>query len=113
MALQTKPVVVTHTAEGCKVAINRSAHSKPVSFEPELDRVVAEKPSHVELDLAGTDYVSTVELGALIAFRSRILAYGGTVKVTAIQPQVLGIFQCTHLAKIFGIGPGTSIGGAG
>jgi len=112
MALQTKPVVVTRTADGCKVAINRSANGKPVSFETELEKVAAEKPSHVELDLAGTDYVSTVELGALIAFRSRILAYGGTVQVTAIQPQVLGIFQCTHLAKIFGIGPTTSVGGA-
>ena len=71
MALQTKPVVVTRTADGCKVAINRSVHGKPVSFEIELDQVAAEKPGHVELDLAGTDYVSTIELGALIAFRSR------------------------------------------
>jgi anti-anti-sigma factor len=112
MALQSKPVVVTRNADGCKVAINRSVHSKAESFETELELVAAEKPSHVELDLGGTDYVSTIELGALIAFRSRILAYGGTVKVTAIQPQVLGIFQCTHLAKIFGIGPTTNIGGA-
>jgi anti-anti-sigma factor len=76
-----------------------------------LNQIVETKPKHVELDLGATEYVSTIELGALIGFRSRILAYGGTVQVVAIQPQVLGIFQCTHLAKIFGIGPATSVGG--
>lgn len=112
MDSQSKPVVVTRSAEVCKVAIKGGTHSKIEALESELNKVAEEKPKLVELDLGATEYVSTIELGALIAFRSRILAGGGTVKVIAIQPQVLGIFQCTHLAKIFGIGPATSVGGA-
>jgi anti-anti-sigma factor len=112
MAMQPKPVIVTRTAEGCKVSITAGVHAEIELLESELNKITDEKPMRVELDLGKTEYVSTIELGALIAFRSRILAYGGTVQVVAIQPQVLGIFQCTHLAKIFGIGSATSVGGA-
>ena len=106
MDFQSEPVVVTATPGGLRVAIRGPVHTNTAWLDDELNKVVAAKPKHVDLDLGAMNYVSSVGLGSLVALRNRITTAGGTLRVVAIQSQVLGVFKYAYLDKVFQIEPG-------
>ena len=105
MDIQAEPVIVTRTPAGFHVAVKGPVHSNVAWLEQEFDRVVAAKPAHVDLDLAGTGYVSSLGVGLFVSFRRRLADAGGTLRVTAIRRKVFNTFRFAHLDALFQIAP--------
>ena len=51
----------------------------------------------------GVDHLSSTALSELIKIRSRIMAKGGQLRLSDIQPQILEVFRITRLDSMFQI----------
>ena len=98
-----------------KTMITEQDDKVTVSVQGELDTDTSEKFQHdldglaersglaVEMDFEKLEYISSKAIRVLISFRQRILAQGGTLAVTHVQPAVKEIFVMTGLADSFGV----------
>jgi anti-anti-sigma factor len=105
MDIQTEPVTVTPIENGFRVAVRGPVHVNVAWLEGELRRVAEAKPKLVELDLAGTSYVSSAGMGVFLASRRAIAEGGGVLRIVAIQKPVLGSMQYAGLDGVFKIDP--------
>ena len=105
MDIQDAPVVVTAIADGFRVATKGSIHTNTDWLEREFKKVAEARPKLVELDLGGTTYVSSWGLGILVALRNGIVKAGGTLRVTAIQKDVLATMKYASLTQVFNVSP--------
>ena len=105
MDYQSEPVVVTPIDGGFRVAIKGAVHTNVQWLEHELADVVAAAPKRVELDLAGTDFVSSTGLGTFVKFHRDLTAAGAILQVVAIREAVLRTFRYARLDVLFNIDP--------
>jgi len=70
-------------------------------LERELTKISVSHPKLVVFDLAALDFIASLGMGALIAFRQGIVRDGGVVRVAAAQPNVLDAFKRACLNALF------------
>ncbi len=58
---------------------------------------------HLLLDFTNVEYLSSVELGTLIALHKRVKASGGRLTLFNLNPQVYEVFTVTRLQTLLGI----------
>lgn len=109
MDIQNRPVVISRIADGYRVATMGSIHTNTDWLESEFKKVVEAKPKVVELDMAGTDYVSSWGIGVLMSLRTGVVKGGGTLRITAIQQQVLSTLKYASLLQVFKVDPGVVV----
>jgi anti-anti-sigma factor len=105
MDFQVEPCTVTATEGGFRIVFVGPIHTNTSWLERELDRVVAAKPKDVELDLTGTEYLSSMGLGILVGFHNRIKENGGVVRIVKILKPTLRLFKAAYLDRVFAIEP--------
>ena len=67
----------------------------------EVDRIIAEKPNAVVVDLSGLDLIDSSGVGALVSLLKRVRGYGGEVRVAGVRDQPLAIFKLLQLHRVF------------
>jgi len=70
-------------------------------FQEDVEPLTEKKGLNVEMDLRELEYISSKAIRVLISFQQRILAQGGTLKVSGAQPAVCEIFDMTGLSRSF------------
>ena len=112
MDIQSKPVTVTPIESGFRVEVRGSVHVNVAWLEGELRRVAEARPKLVELDLSGTNYVSSAGMGVFLASRRAIAEGGGLLRIVAIQQPVLASMRFAGLDGVFKIDPRAVVPGA-
>ena len=72
-------------------------------LDGELGRICAQRPTLAVVDLAGLTFLSSIGLGALLAFKHAIERTGGRVRLVAVPPAVLGVIRRSRLEPLFDI----------
>jgi anti-anti-sigma factor len=103
MDRQESPVTVSPIPDGLRLGIMGPIHINTSWLERELDKVVAQKPKLVEVDLRDCEYISSHGLGVVIGLFRRITDNGGKMKVVAIQKRTFAIFKLSRLDQLLGI----------
>ena len=67
----------------------------------ELDHLAISKPSLVVFDLSDLDFIASLGMGALMAFRQGVVRNQGTVRLAAAKPAVLDAFKRACLNALF------------
>lgn len=71
------------------------------ALREEVERLVTtEGRAHVVLDLAGTTFVDSSGLGALIGGLKSARAAGGDLRIAAVPPPVLTVLKLTNLDRV-------------
>ena len=65
----------------------------------ELDKLVATRPTTVEVDLSRLRMIDSSGVGALVSLYKRVRAHGGNVAINGIRDQTLAIFQLLKLDR--------------
>jgi anti-anti-sigma factor len=105
MDFQKAPVVVTPIEHGFHLVFDGPIHTNTAWLESEFDRLVKLKPKLLELDLTGTEYISSMGLGILVGLHTRIKADAGKVRVVKIKQRTLNLLKYAFLHKLFEIDP--------
>ena len=71
------------------------------TMETELTRLAAQRPPLVVFDLARLDFIASLGMGALMAFRKGIVRNGGIVRIAAARSAVLDAFKRAALRELF------------
>ena len=64
---------------------------------------VAAKGVHITLDMRGVPFVNSAGLASLITCLKRCRERGASLKLMALQPQILEVFELTQLSYVFGM----------
>ncbi|MGD0461437.1 MAG: STAS domain-containing protein [Tepidisphaeraceae bacterium] len=92
--IETLPeTVVVHIKGECAITLQ--------PLEAVFLRLSAQRPKLVVLDLAGVTFISSIGMGAMLAFRHGLASHGGQVRLAAGQPLVLDAFRRAHLYDVF------------
>ena len=105
MDFQKPPVVVSRIADGFHLTFDGPIHVNTAWIEREFEKVVNQKPKLLELDLAGTEYISSMGLGILVGLHNRMKKDGGKVRVVKVKQKTFGILKYAFLDKLFEIDP--------
>ena len=57
------------------------------------------------LDLAGLKFISSLGMGALVAFRNSLVRHGHKAKIAGMQPMVHEAFERARLIEMFEVHP--------
>jgi anti-sigma B factor antagonist len=66
----------------------------------EIDRLLARKPSRVEVDLSSLRMLDSSGVGTLVALYKHVRAQGGEVIITGLRDQPLAIFRLLRLDRV-------------
>lgn len=83
-----------------KIAGDAGVENVP-ELERELTRLSATHPPLIVFDLSALDFIASLGMGALMAFRKVIVRTGGTVRLAAAKPAVLDAFKRAALKELF------------
>jgi anti-sigma B factor antagonist len=67
----------------------------------EIDRIVAQKPGKVVVDLSALDLIDSSGVAALVKLYKGVRGVGGTLAVTGAHDQPLAIFKLLRMDKVF------------
>ena len=73
------------------------------SLSEAFHTVLAEKPDRVIIDLAGSSYIASAGIGALVSFLRKMKENGSELSLRAIRPEVRQLFKVTQLDRVFTI----------
>lgn len=68
---------------------------------PTIDKIVAEKPKSIVVDLSELELIDSSGVAAIVALYKRSRTVGGKVKVTGARDQPLAIFKLLRMDKVF------------
>lgn len=97
----TLKVQVAHETGVAIVKIEGEARLQLRDLQVELDRLSAEHPPAVILDLAGLTMMSSLGMGLFVSLRNSLKRRGGRLLAAAMQPMVLDSFKRARLDGIF------------
>jgi anti-sigma B factor antagonist len=66
----------------------------------EIERVLANRPPRVEVDLSSLRMVDSSGVGALVSLYKRVRAQGGEVVMSGLRDQPLAIFRLLRLDRV-------------
>ena len=73
------------------------------SLSQAFNEVLAKKPERVIIDLAGSSYIASAGIGALVSFLRKVKESGSDLSLRAIRPEVRQLFRVTQLDRVFSI----------
>jgi anti-sigma B factor antagonist len=97
---------IQRTPQDTKLTVRGSLDINTASqLGEEIDRLLANKPSHVTVDLSGLDLIDSSGVAALVKLYKGVRNVEGTFSVTGARDQPLAIFKLLRMDKVFGIYP--------
>lgn len=69
----------------------------------EIDRLVAQKPAKVIVDLSPLDLIDSSGVAALVKLYKNMRAVGGSLVVTGARDQPLAIFKLLRMDRVFNL----------
>lgn len=69
----------------------------------EVDRIIAEKPNAVVVDLSGLDLIDSSGVAALVKLYKGVRSSGGAVTISGARDQPLAIFKLLRMDKVFNL----------
>ena len=69
----------------------------------EIDKLVADKPALVVVDLSGLDLIDSSGVAALVKLYKAVRATGGNVTISGVRDQPLAIFKLLRMDKVFNL----------
>jgi anti-sigma B factor antagonist len=69
----------------------------------EIDRLVAQKPTKVVVDLSALDLIDSSGVAALVKLYKGVRGVGGAVTITGARDQPLAIFKLLRMDKVFNL----------
>ena len=69
----------------------------------EVDRIIAEKPNAVTVDLSGLDLIDSSGVAALVKLYKGVRSNGGAVTISGARDQPLAIFKLLRMDKVFNL----------
>jgi anti-sigma B factor antagonist len=69
----------------------------------EIDRIVAEKPHAVLVDLSALDLIDSSGVAALVKLYKAMRSMGGAIMISGARDQPLQIFKLLRMDKVFNI----------
>ena len=72
----------------------------------EIEKIVATKPTRVEVDLSSLRMVDSSGVGALVSLYKRVRLQGGEVLIVGLRDQPLAIFRLLRLDRVLMGGDG-------
>ncbi len=93
--LNTQGLVCTLRIEGELDAVS------VVELRPVIDRIGAERPPRVEVDLARLRLIDSSGVGAIVALFKAVRSYDGSMTVVGVRDQPLAIFKLLRLDRVF------------
>jgi anti-sigma B factor antagonist len=69
----------------------------------EVDRIIAEKPNAVLVDLSGLDLIDSSGVAALVKLYKGVRSAGGAVTISGARDQPLAIFKLLRMDKVFNL----------
>jgi len=63
--------------------------------------IVEKHPTRLVFDFERVKFFSSQVLGLLLDIRSKLMAFGGELVISAIDPQLYRVFKITNLDRIF------------
>ena len=72
-------------------------------LQGELQKIVAEKPAELIIDLEGVEFIDSTGLGLFIAAYNSLKQNQGSVTIINAKGNVLDVLLTTHLSRIFNI----------
>lgn len=66
----------------------------------DIEKLLARKPSRVQVDLSRLRMVDSSGVGALVSLYKRVKAQGGTVTLSGLRDQPLAIFRLLRLDRV-------------
>jgi len=103
MASEDIPLVVVPIPNGFKLTFRGPIQAQREFLDAEMDRVVKLKPSVVQLDLVGIEYLASEGLGILVGFRNKVVANGAKLTTVSVHPRVLGVLKLSGLLPILNV----------
>ena len=73
------------------------------SFENTFNSLIADKPSHLGLDLNDVNYIDSSAIGSIIKSLNLIKNYGGEMILFGLKPMILNVFKLAKLDNFFKI----------
>lgn len=96
---------VERSGQGAGVVVIRISGSADIHSEEQLEKtlyaIAAKEPSHVVVDLAGVDILTSLALGALVGFRTRVMAAGGRVVLSRVPELIAKTMRFTRVSELF------------
>jgi anti-sigma B factor antagonist len=97
-------VTVTITAKeggAARIAIEGELDTVTVpDLRNQIDKLVANEPKRVEVDLAALRMLDSSGVGALVSLYKRVRGYGGEVVMVGLRDQPLAIFRLLRLDRV-------------
>jgi anti-sigma B factor antagonist len=69
----------------------------------EIDRIVAQKPKKVVVDLSALDLIDSSGVAALVKLYKAVRGLHGVVEMTGARDQPLAIFKLLRMDKVFNL----------
>ena len=69
----------------------------------EIDKLVADKPTLVVVDLSGLDLIDSSGVAALVKLYKGVRAGGGNVTISGVRDQPLAIFKLLRMDRVFNL----------
>jgi anti-sigma B factor antagonist len=69
----------------------------------EIDRIVADKPTLVIVDMSGLDLIDSSGVAALVKLYKAVRASGGDITISGVRDQPLAIFKLLRMDKVFNL----------
>lgn len=69
----------------------------------EVDRIIASKPTKVEVDLSSLDLIDSSGVAALVKLYKGVRGAGGAVSISGARDQPLAIFKLLRMDKVFNL----------
>ena len=93
--------ISSREAGAARIAIEGELDTMTVGdLRSEIDKMVANEPKRVEVDLAALRMLDSSGVGALVSLYKRVRAYGGQVVMVGLRDQPLAIFRLLRLDRV-------------
>ena len=93
--------ISSREAGATRIAIEGELDTMTVSdLRSQIDKLIANEPKRVEVDLAALRMLDSSGVGALVSLYKRVRAYGGQVVMVGLRDQPLAIFRLLRLDRI-------------
>jgi anti-sigma B factor antagonist len=99
--------IESHEERGCLILrlVGDAGVTSAPMLESELKAASDRNPPLVVLDLSGLEFISSMSMGMLVAFQTRIVKGGGRCRVSGVRPAVGDALRRVHLDSVFDMHP--------
>ncbi len=102
-------LTIEPVAEGASggqgVVVVRIRGSADIHSEDQIEKALAKiagtEPRLVVLDLEGVDILTSLAIGVLVGFRSRVVGHGGSVVMARVPEPIAKTMRFTRVSELF------------